>query len=150
MSVLSFDTHGQWQSTALSSCEAEIVATNECVEELLSVRYRAADLDLLEEVSGPTAVYNDNQACVNWSASLTTKGIKHLNLNENMIREVVQDGLATIHHIPGVINSSDIFTKEIKCGAHFRRLRDSMMVSRANFLKILKYDHNAVAEHHEH
>ncbi|EJK72714.1 hypothetical protein THAOC_05724, partial [Thalassiosira oceanica] len=58
--------------TALSSCEAEIVATNECVEELLSVCYRAADLDLLEEVSGPTAVYNDNQACVNWSASLTT------------------------------------------------------------------------------
>ena len=97
------------------------------------------DLDLQDEVSGPTTIYNDNQACVNWSASLTTKGIKHLNLNENMIREVVQEGVATIRHIPGLINSSGLFTKEIKCCAHFRRLRDSMMVTKGNFLK---HDHN--------
>ena len=57
------------------SCEAEIVATNKCVGELMSIRYRAMDLDRQDEVSGPTTIYNDNQACVSWSASLTTKRV---------------------------------------------------------------------------
>jgi hypothetical protein len=38
-----------------------------------------------------------------------------------------------VKHIPGVINASDLFTKEIKDDAHFRRCRDSFMVSRSNF-----------------
>ena len=36
--------------------------------------------------------------------------------------------------IPVSINASDIFTKEIKDAPHYRRLRDTMMVSRAIFL----------------
>ena len=90
-----------------------------------------------------TPVYNDNQACVQWSHSLTTKGVKHINLKENMVREAHQAKRVNVAHIPGVINSSDIFTKEIKDAAHFRRLRDSMMVSLSNFQK---YAHN-VPEH---
>ena len=90
-----------------------------------------------------TPVYNDNQACVQWSHSLTKKGVKHINLKENMVREAHQAKHVDVAHIPGVINSSDIFTKEIKDAAHFRRLRDSMMVSLANFQK---HGHN-VPEH---
>ena len=37
--------------------------------------------------------------------------------------------------IPGVINPSDIFTKEMKDAAHFRRLRDCFMVSKSVFHK---------------
>ena len=37
-------------------------------------------------------------------------------------------------HIPGIINPSDLFTKEIKDAAHYRRLRDTMMVSLSNFM----------------
>ena len=88
-------------------------------------------------------VYNDNQACVDWSRSTTTKGIKHLNLRENMIRETVHDKEATIFHIPGVINGSDLFTKEIRDQAHFCACRDSMMVSKANFLT----HHHSVPAH---
>jgi hypothetical protein len=39
-----------------------------------------------------------------------------------------------VTHIPGVINASDLFTKELKDAAHFRRCRDSFMVSRSNFM----------------
>ena len=78
-----------------------------------------------------------------WTASLTSKGIKYINLRETMVREAHLDKDVIVTHIPGVINSSDLFTKEIKSDAHFRRLRDSMMVSKANFLK---YNHN-VPEH---
>jgi len=80
-------------------------------------------------------VYNDNQAAVNWSASCTTKGIKHLNLRENMVRGHHQAGQVLIVHIPGVINPSDIFTKEMKDATNFGRLRDCMMVSKLAFLK---------------
>jgi len=72
---------------------------------------------------------------VNWSASCTTKGIKHLNLCENMVRERHQAGQVMVVHIPGIINPSDIFTKEMKDATHFRRLRDYMMVSKSAFLK---------------
>ena len=133
---------GRQDQTALSLCEAEIYATNKCVVDLISVKSCMADLNMAD-AHLPTTVYNDNQACVNWSALLTTKGIKHINLRENMICEAHQDNVATIVHIPEVINSSDIFTEEIKRDAHFRRLRNSYMVSRAIFLK---HAHN-VPEH---
>ena len=58
-----------------------------------------------------------------------------MNLKENYVREAHQLGLAEVKHIPGVINASDLFTKELKDAAHFRRCRDSMMVSRINFEK---------------
>jgi len=130
------------EHTALSSCEAEIMATSECMKMLMSIKLRAQDLGILH-ASEITSLYNDNQACVNWSASSTTKGVKHLNLRENHVRERHQDGTATVLHIPGVINPSDIFTKEMKDGAHFRRLRDCMMVSKNAFLK---YHHTVPTE----
>ena len=71
--------------TALSSCEAEVIATNECVTDLLSVRHRCQDM-CLQDVTAPTVVYNDNQACVDWSSAVTTKGIKHVNLRETSPR----------------------------------------------------------------
>jgi hypothetical protein len=118
--------------TALSSCEAEIVATNECVTELEHVLNRARDLHM-DDADDRVTIYNDNESCVNWSASVTNKGTKHINLKENYVREAHQLGIAKITHIPGVINASDLFTKELKDAAHFRRCRDSMMVSRSNF-----------------
>jgi hypothetical protein len=80
-----------------------------------------------------TTVYNDNQAAVDWAAACTNKGTKHLNLRENYVRELHQNGTMKVTHIPGIINASDLFTKELKDAAHFRRCRDSMMVSKANF-----------------
>jgi len=126
--------------TDQSSCEAEIVATNECVTELLHVHHRASDLGL-PDVDSPTIVYNDNkQACVDWSATVTNKGTKHINLCENKVREEQQiNKTIKIEHIPGVINSADIFTKELKDSAHFRKLRDSFLVSKSNFLQ---FSHN--------
>jgi hypothetical protein len=118
--------------TALSSCEAEIIATNECTTDLQSIRFRAQDLGM-QDAYERTTIYNDNQAAVDWAAACTNKGTKHLNLRENYVRELHQNGTTKVTHIPGVINASDLFTKELKDAAHFRRCRDSMMVSRANF-----------------
>lgn len=120
--------------TALSSCVAEIIATNECVKEVESIKNRDIDLGT-SHTTEPIPIYNDNKACVQWSETSTSKGIKHVNLRENYIREAHQDKEVVIKHIPGIINPSDIFTKEMKDAAHFRRLRDCIMCSRSVFLK---------------
>jgi hypothetical protein len=129
--------------TSLSSCEAEIIATSECMTELEHIRHRASDLGI-PDVQDTIPVYNDNAACVQWSASVTNKGTKHMNLKENYVREAHQLGLAEVRHIPGIINASDLFTKELRDAAHFRRCRDTMMVSRINFEK---YGHVIPAHH---
>eukprot|EP00804_Cyclotella_cryptica_P030371 CCRYP_011900-RA/>CCRYP_011900-RA protein AED:0.20 eAED:-0.11 QI:0/0/0/1/1/1/3/0/1923 len=122
------------QQTARSSCEAEILATDACVAELLHIRHCAQDLGI-SDASQRIVVYNDNKAAVNWADAMTSKGTKHLNLHENCVREAHHNHVVKITHIPGIINSSDLFTKELKDAAHFRRCRDSMMVSRSNFLQ---------------
>ena len=45
-----------------------------------------------------------------------------------------------VDHIPGIINPSDIFKKEMKDNTHFRNLIDFMMVSLQAFLK---YSHKS-------
>ena len=56
-----------------------------------------------------------------------------------MVRECHQSKDVNVYHIPGIINPRDIFTKEMKDNAHFRNIRDSMMVYLQAFLK---YSHN--------
>ena len=56
-----------------------------------------------------------------------------------MVCKCHQPKHVTVDHIPGIINPSDIFTKEMKDNTHFRNLIDSMMVSLQAFLK---YSHN--------
>ena len=56
-----------------------------------------------------------------------------------MVRESHQSKDVDVDQIPGIINPSKIFTKEMKDNTHFRNLRDSMMVSLQAFLK---YSHN--------
>jgi len=66
---------------------------------------------------------------------MTSKAIRHMELQENSVREWVGDKLLAVKHVAGKCNHSDIFTKEMKDGAHFRRLRDSFMCRQADFLR---------------
>ena len=50
---------------------------------------------------------------------MTTKQIRHMEMRENAVRELVQDSLLKVLHVPGRINPADIFTKEMRDGAHF-------------------------------
>ena len=113
--------------TARSSAEAEIYATDECVKALLRLQHILDDLDIkrIYIPSGkPIHVYNDNNACVCWSKSTTTKGLRHMTIRENATRESVQDQTITVNHIAGNLNLADLFTKEIKDVKHFLTIRD--------------------------
>ena len=125
--------------TSLSSCEAEIRATNEGCKLTMAARNLAEGFTSagtpLPDNSSATIVYNDNEAAVNWSNNVTMKNVRHMELRENSVREMVQDKSVNVLHVAGKCNPSDIFTKEMKDGAHFRRLRDSFMCRLGDFLR---------------
>ena len=74
-----------------------------------------------------TTIFNDNNACVNWAKSCTTKGLRHIQMRENLVRENVRNNFISIQHVGGKQNLADLFTKEMKDIAHFVELRDLMM-----------------------
>ena len=57
-----------------------------------------------------------------------------------MVQECHQSKDVEVELIPGIINPSYIFTKEMRDNTHFRKIIDSMMVSLQAFLE---YNHNA-------
>jgi len=114
--------------TATSSAEAEIYATNECVKFLQELVQILDFLGFRETLMpGITTIYNDNKACVDWSRRCTTKGLRHIQMRENHVRENVENHFVSIQHIGGKQNLADIFTKEMKDTNHFVELRDLMM-----------------------
>jgi hypothetical protein len=120
------------QVTACSSTKAEIYATNECVKLLLELVQILEFLDVHHIfMPGTTTILNDNNACVNWSKRCTTKGLGHIQMRENHVRENVENHLITIQHIGSRINFADLFTKEMKDTTHFVEQRDLMMRPRS-------------------
>jgi hypothetical protein len=101
--------------TAGSSAEAEIYATKECVKFLLEL-VQLFDFLGVEEIFMPdiNTIYNDNQACVNWSKNTTSKGLCHIQMRENQVRENIASKFVTIQHVEGKLNLADIFMKEMR------------------------------------
>jgi hypothetical protein len=126
------------ERTSLSSCEAEIRATNSASKKVVDFRNLTRSISdsghSLPDIDSPTVIYNDNDACVKWSHNLTSKAARHIELRENSVREWVQDKKIEICHVPGKVNPADIFTKEMRDGAHFRHLRDSFMSRLSDFV----------------
>ena len=119
--------------TARSSAEAEIYATDECTKSLLHLSFIIEGFKLTSELMpSPTTVYNDNSACVNWSKNTSTKGLRHIQIRENAVRESCINGFIVVKHISGKVNLSDMFTKEDKDVQHFVTLRDHIVVNQLN------------------
>jgi hypothetical protein len=65
---------------------------------------------------------------------MTSKAAHHIELCENSICKWVQDKTLQVEHVSGKINPADIFIKELRNGAHFRRVQDSFMSGLSDFL----------------
>ena len=95
----------------------------------------------------PTPIYNDNRACILWSEAMTTKGLRHVQIRENGIREMVLNNDIKVLHIEGKINPADIFTKEDKCAEHYCAIRDTFLtelraIRRASIKKVVSNHKN--------
>jgi hypothetical protein len=73
-----------------------------------------------------------------------------MELRENSVREWVADKTLNILHVSGRVNPANIFTKEMRDGAHFRRLRDSFMCCLSDFIQqsILVIHHQSQSTSH--
>ena len=118
------------------------MSTNEFTAKIQSLKHRAHNLGVTDSCDR-TKIYNDNKVFVQWAAAVTTKYIRHLNLKNNMICECHQSKDVEVYLIPGIINPSEIFTKEMKDNAHYRILRHSMMIYLQDFLQ---YHHNVPSQ----
>jgi len=132
--------------TARSSTEAEIYATDECTKCLQHVSHILSDLHLLHLYTNnePIPILNDNEAAVKWSHNMTTKGLRHIQMRENAVRENVQLGFITVEHIGGKQNLADAFTKEEKDNKHFLTCRD-LLVSTPPHSNTIANGHNSQA-----
>jgi hypothetical protein len=73
---------GRQEHTSLSSCEAEIRATNPISKKVVDFRNLFCSVsdagDSLPSLDAPTIIYNDNEACVRWSYNMTSKAARHI------------------------------------------------------------------------
>ncbi len=83
---------------------------------------------------GTSVINNDNYACVNWSKNCTTKGLRHIQMRENRVRENIMSNFIRVNHVDGKLNLADIFTKEMKDTVHFVEIRDVIMCSRSDLI----------------
>ena len=96
---------------ARSTAESEIYATDECCKHLLHLK-KTFTYHGLHHCAAPLQLYNDNMACVLWTKSTTTKGLRHITIRENATRESVHDNTIRVDHVGDRLNSSDLLTKE--------------------------------------
>ena len=96
--------------TAASLAEVEIYATDECVKFLLDL---VQILDFLEIkylfMPSTNIIYNENKACIQWSKHATSKGLHHIQMQENRVCENIESKFINVCHIDGKINLADIF-----------------------------------------
>ena len=70
--------------------QSQNVGTDECVKQVQHICNIIKDLSLAHILTpDPTTVKNDNSACIHWSNSMTTKNLRHLQLRENAVQELV-------------------------------------------------------------
>ena len=103
--------------TSLSSCEAEICATNATSKKVVDFRNICQSMvdsgHNLQDIVLPTLLFNDNEVCVKWSYNMASKAARHIELRENSVCEWIQSKLLLVKHVSGKLNPSDIFTKEM-------------------------------------
>ena len=95
---------------ALSTCESEYMALTHAAKELIWLRYLLAEL--FHPFKNPSVLYGDNSS----SIDLIKNGryhakTKHIDKRYHFIRDVVDQGVLTVEHIPGDENRADILTK---------------------------------------
>jgi hypothetical protein len=104
---------------ALSSCEAEYLACSHCARQIIWLR--SLFQELLFPQQNATPLYCDNQgtiACTHDPQSHSR--MKHIDIRFHFIRDCVNNCFIDIHHIPGIENPADLFTKPLQRTIHIK------------------------------
>ena len=72
-------------------------------------------------------IYNDNTSSTKQAHNMTEKGLRYIQICENVVREAIINGIITLQHIEGTVNITNLFTKEYKNTAHFISICDILI-----------------------
>jgi hypothetical protein len=107
---------------ALSSCEAEYLATTHCARDVLWFRNLFAELGFAQ--SQLTSLFCDNQdtvACTHDPHAHSK--MKHIAIREHFIRDCVMKRLIDVIHVSGKENIADLLTKPLHRVLHMRWIK---------------------------
>ena len=96
----------------LSVTEAEIAAGVMVAQDMLYIYRLLESLEL--EVELPMVLEMDNSGAVDIANSWSVGGrTRHVDVRNNFLHELKDQGLLVIRHIAGELNDADIFTKNV-------------------------------------
>jgi hypothetical protein len=109
---------------ALSTCEAEFMASCEAAKNLLWLKQFFKDIEIEQNC---TTLCMDNQSAIKLiNNPVFHKKSKHIDVKFNFIREKVQQKLIVIKYVPSSEQLADIFTKALPA-VQFANLRDQIL-----------------------
>ena len=112
-------------TTALSSTETEFCATVSAAKVCLFLRHVLNCLG--QPPTGPTLIYEDNEACINViNARHPTERTQHIETPYFKIQDWKEQEHIKMTHIPVIINNSNDFTKPLGWVLHSRHARCTM------------------------
>jgi hypothetical protein len=63
-------------------------------------------------------IFSDNKGSIDLTNNpIIGKGTKHIDIKYHYIRQCVEDGLLTLHHLPSTNIIADLLTKQLSCTA---------------------------------
>ncbi|GAA5913335.1 hypothetical protein JCM6882_004091 [Rhodosporidiobolus microsporus] len=102
----------QQSLVATSTTESELLAASDATKEAIAFRHLAADLG--NKPSGPTIIYEDNQAAISISENPSSHGrTKHFDVAQLFVRQRVQLGDVVLKCMPTNDMVADAFTKAL-------------------------------------
>jgi hypothetical protein len=125
--IMMGDSPISWSSkqqavVALSSCEAEYLATTHCARDVLWFRNLFAELGFAQ--TQPTSLFCDNQGTVACTHDPHAHSkMKHISIREHFIRDCVMKRLIDVIHISNRENIADLFTKPLHRVLHTRWIK---------------------------
>mmetsp|Transcript_5453 Transcript_5453/g.12192 ORF Transcript_5453/g.12192 Transcript_5453/m.12192 type:complete len:215 (-) Transcript_5453:100-744(-) len=113
---------------SMSSCEAELNSIVAAAMDLMELRHTLNELGIQHQPK--SIIFTDSQAAVALIMSeKKTERSKHIDVRRYKLKEFMKGGNIEIKYIPGIINLSDITTKN--CGVNvFTRLKDNRYIPR--------------------
>jgi hypothetical protein len=100
-------------TTALSTMEAELMASCDVVKQLKWLQYLLADLRV--ENTQPAVVWCDNQGAIQASANPGQHDRrKHIDIRGHFVMENVRSGAVVFQYVPTNDNPADMLTKSLK------------------------------------
>ena len=101
------------QTVALSTMEAEYMASTEAARQAIWIRQLLEDLGF-GLGSAPLPIFNDNNGAISLAKdNVHHERAKHIALKHHFIREKVEDSTVALSHISSSNNLADIFTKAL-------------------------------------